>query len=298
MVLSPTLNGSGGSTQQSLRFNGDTASNYGRRYSPDGGSDSANQANRISTGAATQANSLGFTVGYVANKSNKEKLAISHGVDTYGTTASNAPRRYEAVGKWANTSDAINSITIHNPTSGDFQSGSECVVLGWDDSDTHTTNFWEELASVDLSGGASTNLSSGTISAKKYLWVQFYGGFAGSANHIMTFNNDTASNYATRRSIDGAADGTFTSESEARVGSGSTTANFSNIFIINNSANEKMGIAHQVSQNTAGAANAPRRREDFFKWANTSAQITEIDLSSSTANTMNTHTTMKVWGSD
>jgi hypothetical protein len=51
------------------------------------------------------------------------------------------------------------------------------VVLGWDPADTHTSNFWEELASVDLSGGAATNIDSGTITAKniygfKYMQIR------------------------------------------------------------------------------------------------------------------------------
>ena len=34
-------------------------------------------------------------------------------------------------------------------------SGTEVVVLGWDPTDTHTDNFWEEL-------GSATDLASGT----------------------------------------------------------------------------------------------------------------------------------------
>jgi hypothetical protein len=34
---------------------------------------------------------------------------------------------------------------------GTFNTGSQkLVVLGWDPADTHTSNFWEELASVEL----------------------------------------------------------------------------------------------------------------------------------------------------
>jgi hypothetical protein len=60
----------------------------------------------------------------------------------------------------------------------------------------------------------------------------------------------------------------------------SRTANlpqFTNMFIVNNSANEKLIIAHTVYQNTAGAGTAPNRWEAVGKWANTSAQITAMN---------------------
>jgi hypothetical protein len=75
--------------------------------------------------------------------------------------------------------------------------GSEVVVLGWDPADTHTSNFWEELASVDSRW--SSKLSSGTFTAKKYLWVQCYIHRTSSVERKIfdyTFNNDTGSNYA------------------------------------------------------------------------------------------------------
>tara|TARA_R110000824_G_scaffold401348_1_gene611845 strand:+ start:1890 stop:2468 length:579 start_codon:yes stop_codon:yes gene_type:complete len=131
LVLSTTIADSSGGTQQSLQFNGDPLSNYGRRYnSGDGSTDGANNSTRISTGAATAANSIGFTVNYVCNITGKEKMAISFGGDTY-TLGSSAPSRFEAVGKWANTT-AIDRIDIFNPTSGNFQSGSVSSVIGSD----------------------------------------------------------------------------------------------------------------------------------------------------------------------
>ena len=131
LVLSTTIADSSGGTQQSLQFNGDTGSNYGRRYNANGGSDSSSTSTRISTGASTAANSLGFTVGYIINITGEESLAISNGADTSTAGAGTAPTRYEAVGKWANTT-AINRIDIFNPTSGDFQIGSNSSVLGSD----------------------------------------------------------------------------------------------------------------------------------------------------------------------
>ena len=52
-----------------------------------------------------------------------------------------------------------------------------------------------------------------------------------------------------------------------------------------------------VRQNTAGATTAPSRFESANKWANTSAQITQIDVNSTSGN-FTTATRLRVWGSD
>ena len=162
-VLATTIAPAAGSTQQSLQFNGDTGSNYGRRYSTDGGSDSSSTSTRISTGSGTAANSMAFTVGYVVNVAGEEALAISHGVDTYTAGAGNAPTRMEAVGKWATTT-AINRIDIFNPTSEDFQIGSNSSILGSDGVESMTvqdgTIFYEtdNNKSYVLNGSTWTEL--------------------------------------------------------------------------------------------------------------------------------------------
>jgi hypothetical protein len=69
------------------------------------------------------------------------------------------------------------------------------------------------------------------------------------------------------------------------------------MFIVNNSANEKLIIAHTVYQNTAGAGTAPNRWEAVGKWANTSAQITAVNIKSGSGN-LASKTILKIWGSD
>jgi hypothetical protein len=178
---------------------------------------------------------------------------------------------------------------------GSYDTGSEMVVLGWDPADTHTTNFWEELYT-----DSGTSLDSGVagIAAKKYLWIQTYIGTpTAGANHSFVFNGDTGSNYSVRYNIDGGSEGVDVSRADALVphqGGASETGIFANTFIINNSANEKLIISHEVVEKTAGAGNAPSRYEHVAKWANTSAQITDIALSG----TYGATSEMRVWGSD
>lgn len=239
-----------------------------------------------------------FGVGFVGNVSDKEKLLQSSGVA--GTAgAGTAPNRYKTAGKWTNTSNVADVVGLFNFGSGAFDTGTELVVLGWDPTDTHTSNFWEELASVELTSAAN-NLSSGTIPAKKYLWIQAYQiAASGSPSGRITFNDDTGSNYATRFSTNGGADATSTSRNDIlNTVSGTTTTNFTNYFVINNSTNEKFVITRNIQQSTAGAANAPTRTESVSKWTNTSAQITKIDYDNADTGDFAGGSFLKVWGSN
>jgi len=299
MILSSEIK-SGTNSTPFIRFNNDSGSNYARRYHVLGGeytnTSVDNIGMNISSGSGHQ-----FQVGYWANRASDEKLGIIHAVSQQTAGAGNAPDRNEIAPKWANTSNAINRVDVINADSGtgDFASGSEVVVLGWDESDTHTNNFWQELASVDLSGGASDTLSTGTITAKKYLWVQiFLEPSGGSINQNISFNNDTGTNYARRRSNDGATDSTGTSESSIDVVGDEDGRKFGNLFIINNSSNEKLVIGNWLRNNTAGAGTAPNRTEWVAKWDNTSSQITEIDVDNTGTGSYGTNSIIKVWGAD
>tara|TARA_R110002110_G_scaffold165203_1_gene365542 strand:- start:627 stop:1679 length:1053 start_codon:yes stop_codon:yes gene_type:complete len=290
-----TSSASGGTEWQ---FNSDTGNNYAKRDSQNGGTDSTaiNQPKILAFGTQQQPM---FTVGYLSNLSTKEKLWqwwVNHAGDSAG--ASVVPYRQEGVGKWANTSNAFDEIDYITTGSETFDTNSEVVVLGWDEDDTHTTNFWEELATVELNGNAD-EMDTGTITAKKYLWVQAYVNTTGAQdNQSFRFNGDTGNNYCWRDSRDGASDATVVNYNYLRTCVGDDNNNFVNAFIINNSANEKLIISHAVKQTTAGAGNEPKRNETVGKWVNTSAQITSINLKQHGNGDMTSGSILKVWGSD
>jgi len=277
----------------------DTGNNYAQRRSYNGGSDATSTSFNRFGDVFTGQNYDRFTVGYVANLSGKEKLFQFNIVDRLSTGAA-APDRCELVGKWVNTSNPLDILQLKGANN-TFGTGSELVVLGWDPADTHTTNFWEELASVELTGTSAT-LDSGTITAKRYLWIQYYIGTRTATNNdLMTFNSDTGSNYAQREQRNGGSDGTRTNHPNifsVPETSPSTNPTFSNTFIVNDSANEKLLISHCFAQNTAGAGNAPSERYEIFgKWTNTSSQITRITITANTS-TYPTGSILKVWGSN
>jgi hypothetical protein len=286
-----------GNCETGYRLNGDTGSNYASRHSRNGSEGTTTSATDWQLYAEASPTQPNFTVSYLSNLSSKEKLHLGHNV--FSTTGSgNAPGRREFAQKWANTSNPVSSLTvIDRGHTGSFASG-ETIVLGWDPADTHTTNFWEELDSTSFSGSAS-EFTSGTFTAKKYLWVQYYvEGTASLRPFSVRFNGDTAGNYAIRRSAIGAADGTFGSITSIDGEGGKNVTNyFVNMFIINNSSNEKLVIAHSNSVVTQGAGTAPRRDEIVGKWANTSSQITSITARSADSGNITTGE-MKVWGAD
>ena len=97
----------------------------------------------------------------------------------------------------------------------------------------------------------------------------------------------------------GGADSTSASDSLINIVGNDTTPIFVNYFIINRSASEKLVIGHSAFQGTSGAGTAPQRAEGVGKWANTSSQITEIDIVNTSADSdYGTGTIMKVWGAD
>ena len=294
MILNDTVQVGAG--DHYLQFNTDTGSNYSGRRATNG-TENTPVTSTSEFEANDQTNGSGnLGVSYWSNLASKEKLGLGHFVSGSTAGAGTAPYRSEFAMKWANTSTAISSYQ-HKGNS-NFSSGSEVVVLGWDPEDTHTTNFWEELASVEL-GSAGDTIDSGTITAKKYLWIQSFGIASGVIDQLLQFNSDTGNNYTYRYSDNGTADGAGTTTNKTLFGAPTGAYNsFGNMFVINNSANEKLCIGNGVAQNTAGAGTAPTRREHVDKWTNTASQITSVQIINQGAGSFDTGSILKVWGSD
>ena len=297
MVLQHNINS--GSVRTGLRLNADTGNNYAHRRSVNGASDATNTShNRIVSD--TDIDGSDFTVSEFNNISAQEKLGILHRVHQSGSGAGNAPEREEMIGKWVNTSSRITSIQSVNTETGDFDTGSEILVLGYDDDESDSgTPFWQELADVELSSAGDT-LNSGIFTAKKYLWIQAFIP-EGAAHHgYIYFNNDTGANYSRRGSINGGSDITTAPDNEINWSHATNSAKYLNMFVINKSDKEKLCIAEYMDYNSAGAGNAPNRIEWVYKWANTSAQISSVKLynQENSSTDFPSGTLLKVWGAD
>ncbi len=290
-----------GNAGSAIRLNNDTGTSYAVRRNT-GGSDNTNVNLSSSGGYVTDVRSQdNFNVSYLSNLAAEEKLWQNWNSVGLTAGAATVPLREDGVGKWTNTSDAVDEFDYHQWQSNNFGVGSEAVVLGWDPADVHTTNFWEELASVS-STSTINNISSGVFTPKKYLWVQAWTDTTVAANWAMRLGNttlDSGSNYASRKSSNGATDTTNATDTSGRIdtsGGGFVGPMFLDAFIVNVSGNEKLVRWHAIWGNTAGAANAPNRAEGVFKWVNTSNQA-DI-LSVGTFNQTFTKSELRVWGSD
>lgn len=127
--------------------------------------------------------------------------------------------------------------------------------------------------------GTSTSISSGTITARSFLrilaWIIPSGG---TLNIGIRFNNDSAANYAERSEVNG-VDSTAASLNQINTKTAiDANPQFTFLEGYNSSANEKLFVGESNVRGTAGAANAPERKQGVYKWANTSAQITRVDM--------------------
>ena len=294
MVISSILS----TTNNNIAFraNSDTGSNYGYRFELNHGTEfTAGSLTNAFMYAATESSNA-FSVFHVDNKSDLEKLIIQHNVIQETAGAGTAPSRNEGTNKWANSTDAIDEIIVRNSSTGDYLTDSECVVLGWDPADTHTENFWEELVSAN--GDGTGGYSTGTFTAKKYLWMEIINDKSASTSTSIQFNSDTGSNYAVRWSRNGAADSTATSHtSSGTFTANSSTPSFTRLFAMNISDEEKLCYVETVDTSTAGETTAPARTELIFKWTNTASQITDVTLTPVSGN-LTTTSQINIWGSD
>lgn len=302
MILCYTVGS--GTVHPKLHFNNDTGSNYAFRYSGNGGTDSTSTSQdyfRIQggiSGSPTQ-----FSVSNVVNVSSQEKLIESSLVSNQNTGAGNAPSREENVGKWANTSAQINRVDCDNGQSGDYASGTELVVLGFDNDEADSgSNFWQELSSTTLTATQSGALTIPQFTTKKYLMINYYINASTDCKWKVGTGGsiDTGSNYANRYSNNGASDSTITSYSALLQHNPIVQGE---VFIINKSDKEKLIIQHEIGQNQgsgaggSGAGNVSNRGEFVGKWTNTSGQIDTLQYTKSGVS-FYAGTTIKVYGAD
>tara|TARA_R110002110_G_C13340956_1_gene707678 strand:+ start:752 stop:1246 length:495 start_codon:yes stop_codon:yes gene_type:complete len=112
----------------------DTGSNYSERTSEDGGAEvtttSQNEFKYSVTDGSGAVNYLGYFNIYIINDATEEKLIISQVVTNVSAGASQAPRRLETVGKWDNTSNQIDIISLYRTA--DTLTSGNLTVFGTD----------------------------------------------------------------------------------------------------------------------------------------------------------------------
>jgi hypothetical protein len=118
-----------GNASPKLKINSDTGSNYSTRISDNGAADATHTLAYLAVDVGDDNDC--FCINYLINIATEEKLQIGFAVDQAAVGAT-PPGRREIVGKWANTSNAITSAEVYNINTGNFDTDSNCTILGTD----------------------------------------------------------------------------------------------------------------------------------------------------------------------
>ena len=177
------------------------------------------------------------------------------------------------------------------------------MVSSWQRLATYTL----ESTSNTLSTASDPSLTGGVFTAKKHLKFAYV--LIRDSNDIndnIHFNDVTGeTNYSMRRNFNGGDETAFTGDNPSD-GNGfyygtvdSSPLIYATGTIINIDGKEKMGILQGIASGATGAGNSPSlRRENVFKWANTSVQITKITLTNTLTGSYGIGSTLTVWGAD
>ena len=121
-----------------------------------------------------------------------------------------------------------------------------------------------------------------------------------SCNGFVTYDNNGNTDYANRRSENGGADSTQTSQSSTRWHFDGANDNFMVCYSCNIDSEEKLDIIHTVTRNSTGAANAPLREEIVAKVDTTTntGQYTRIDVNNTDVGSFNTNSNLSAIGTN
>jgi hypothetical protein len=139
--------------------------------------------------------------------------------------------------------------------------------------------WWEEIGRTTLASAADT-ITVSSFSARKYLQIKVnVFGTGGTIDAYVRFNNDSGANYSRRMLDTSAGTSNGTSETGCLLTGAATFPNFRyEGDVANVSAQEKIVNGLRTETTAAGAASAPIGVISIHKWANTSAQITRVDV--------------------
>ena len=293
---------SSGTADMVFQVNSDNSNNYAYRKQDNGGSDGTNTPTNRLLGDNGGYSTPSFQIGFINNIQDENKLMIGKAIGQNTAGAGNVPIRRESVSIW-NENDRITSVQAINLESGSLASGSELVVMGYNNDVTSGGSTWEQLAHVELDANADS-MDSGTFDVKKYLMFQIqYTGTGGNVVNSIRFNGTTGSEYARRGSDNGGSDQTDGSETQITNGLNSDISSGDSAimtgYIVNIQDEEKLVIAELTSNDSGTGTGTGTDMADFVgKWANTSDNITSIQVPDLSGGKYTTGSTITVWGFD
>ena len=281
----------------------DTGSNYSENHAALGGTNSTSvnkdPPNITCLWSANQATN-GFGVYHAVNNASEQKLIQGYANSPSSSGSGSINQRVNNVIKWNNTSDAIQSVKFFRP-SYDLDADSELVVLGYNPDDTEVTSPFELLYEGSITN--DDEISTGTFTGKKYLWIQYEGDADSNSPFFRAqFNGDTGTNYSDRNESNGGGVNTNTGKTSIpcgcqQGGGSSTNKEFANMWISNHADYDKVIICNAANGGNDGGGNSPDRTTYALKWANTSSQITSMKLYNGQSGDYS-KAKLKIWGMD
>ena len=153
---------------------------------------------------------------------------------------------------------------------------------------------WAKNGTPDTLSSSGDTISISDLIAKTFNQIMWHAlDTGGSIRSAIEFNNDTSSVYATRRSSNGAADVTGTSQANLIAAQDETSEHFGIAYIVSISGKEKLVISNSVQGSTAEATTAPLRQEQVGKYVpSPDADITRIDIENNQAGSYDTNSNL------
>jgi len=240
-----------------------------------------------------------FGIQHITNYSGQSRRHIYN--ECVHNGSGNNPKARRHFGYRGDTSSTTQIEGWSYDSSRAFGNGSELIVLGLDPSGAaEGEGFWKYLGGNTLSG-TSDNLTTGTIAAKKYLWMQGYVKATGDVRMNLTFNNDTGSNQYIRTHQSNGAQSTSSTATSVDLHGSMKDLYFVNAYICNNASADSLMFYDVVSVDgvDSNSAEIPNRIWGCAKWLDSSNQITEIDITNdNSGQDYSAKSFIKVWGSD
>jgi hypothetical protein len=136
--------------------------------------------------------------------------------------------------------------------------------------------WWEELGRTTLVAAGDT-ISCASLPVRKYLRILFSLQASGAIVPTLRFNNDSGNNYAERYLFSGSFGSSTSVTNIGNLSNSGAVPGFGFADIENIQGITKHGVLHDCfADNTP--ATAPDYIDFWFKWCNTSAQISRIDM--------------------
>ena len=136
---------------------------------------------------------------------------------------------------------------------------------------------WIKLGSTTTTGIVG-NIDVNSMEAKNFGVILYHViGNGGAANTYFRVESDASTNYSSRESGNGGADGTHVNDTNLPTVQYRAYTEFVVNYMCNISGEEKLFIANTIDQGYAGATNIPYRRQLVGKYDVTSGQITDVE---------------------